>query len=101
MGGGISRWMGELAMRFPPGRLVVSTGAAGSAPTDESFPNRIDRLPIPANRLRTVEGIVLWARRAAALATENLAESVWCGNLKPAGYPARWVNSRLSVPYGV
>jgi phosphatidylinositol alpha-1,6-mannosyltransferase len=93
--------MGELAMRFPPGRLVVSTGDAGSEPTDESFPNRIDRLPIPANRLRTVQGIVLWSRRAVALAKRNRAEFVWCGNLKPAGYPARWVNSRLSVPYGV
>jgi glycosyltransferase involved in cell wall biosynthesis len=93
--------MGELAMRFPPGRLVVSTGDAGGEAPDESFPNHIDRLPIPASRLRTVQGIVLWSRRAVALAKRNRAEFVWCGNLKPAGYPARWVNSRLSVPYGV
>jgi phosphatidyl-myo-inositol dimannoside synthase len=102
MGGGISRWMGELAKRFPPGGLVVSTGQyAGSELIDEFFPNRIDRLPISAKRLRTVQGIVLWSRRAGALAKSHRAEFIWCGNLKPAAYPAHWVYTRLGVPYGV
>jgi phosphatidylinositol alpha-1,6-mannosyltransferase len=28
-------------------------------------------------------------------------EFVWCGNLKPAGYPARWVRQRVGTPYGI
>jgi phosphatidyl-myo-inositol dimannoside synthase len=102
MGGGISRWMGELAKQYPPGGLVVSTGqSGGSELIDEFFPNRIDRLPISAARLRTVQGIVRWSRRAVALAKWHRPMFVWCGNLKPAAYPAHWVNTRLGVPYGV
>jgi phosphatidylinositol alpha-1,6-mannosyltransferase len=102
MGGGISRWMGELARRFPPGGLVVSTGQHGeSERTDESFPNLIDRLPIPSIRLRTVQGIVLWSRRAVALARRHRTEFVWCGNVKPAAYPAHWAHTRTGIPYGV
>jgi phosphatidylinositol alpha-1,6-mannosyltransferase len=94
--------MGELAQRFPAGTLVVSTGRydAQSA-TDQPFPNYVDRLPIPAHRLRTVQGMVLWSRRAVTLASSLGAEFVWCGNLKPAAYPARWVRQRLGTPYGV
>jgi phosphatidylinositol alpha-1,6-mannosyltransferase len=36
-----------------------------------------------------------------ALARTELAEFTWCGNLKPAAYPARWVAARVGVPYGV
>jgi phosphatidyl-myo-inositol dimannoside synthase len=102
MGGGISRWMGELAQRFPAGTLVVSTGRYDAqSTTDQLFPNYVDRLPIPAHRLRTVQGMVLWSRRAVTLAGSLAAEFVWCGNLKPAAYPARWVRQRLGTPYGV
>ena len=101
MGGGIARWMGELARRFPAGSLVVSTGRYGHGTADSVFPNHVDRLPVPAHRLRTVQGVVLWSRRAAALATTLEAEFVWCGNLKPAAYPARWVKQRLGTPYGI
>jgi phosphatidylinositol alpha-1,6-mannosyltransferase len=44
---------------------------------------------------------VLWSRRAASLARSLHPEFVWCGNLKPAGYPARWVRQRLGTPYGI
>jgi phosphatidylinositol alpha-1,6-mannosyltransferase len=102
MGGGIARWMGELARRFPPGSLVVSTGRYGAAATvDQQFPNLVDRVPISAHRLRTVQGTVVWSRRAVALAGALGAEFVWCGNLKPAAYPARWVKQRLGTPYGI
>ena len=102
MGGGIARWMGELAQRFPAGTLVVSTGRYDAQSiADQHFPNHVDRLPIPAHRLRTVQGMVLWSRRAATLARSLGAEFVWCGNLKPAAYPARWVRQRLGTPYGV
>jgi phosphatidylinositol alpha-1,6-mannosyltransferase len=94
--------MGELARHYPPGTLVVSTGQyPDSASADEQFPNRVDRLSVPARRLRTLQGIVLWSRRAVALAQARSVTFVWCGNLKPAAYPARWTMRRTGVPYGV
>jgi len=102
MGGGIARWMGEMANRYPSGRLIVSTGQFGKgALQDEQFVNPVDRLPLPSSRLRSVPGIVRWSRRAEALARTHQVEFVWCGNLKPAAYPARWVKSRVGVPYGI
>jgi phosphatidylinositol alpha-1,6-mannosyltransferase len=29
------------------------------------------------------------------------SDFIWCGNLKPAGYPARWVHARTDVPYAI
>jgi phosphatidylinositol alpha-1,6-mannosyltransferase len=102
MGGGISRWMGELALRYPPGSLVVSTGdQPGHDGVDRSFPNRIDRLGIPARRLRTVQGLLRWSSRVARLTQTLGTEFIWCGNLKPAAYPARWAATRSGTPYGV
>jgi phosphatidylinositol alpha-1,6-mannosyltransferase len=102
MGGGIARMMGELARRYHPGTLVVSTGQYGDgANADAAFPNVVDRLRLPSRRLRALQGLVLWSRRAAALARSLHPEFVWCGNLKPAGYPARWVRQRIGTPYGI
>jgi phosphatidyl-myo-inositol dimannoside synthase len=102
MRGGIARWMGELARRYPPGSLVVSTGEHPDGKlVDAGYPNPVDRLPIPARRLRTVQGLVLWSRRVAALARTTAAEFIWCGNIKPAGYPARWTAARVGTPYGI
>jgi phosphatidyl-myo-inositol dimannoside synthase len=102
MGGGIARWMGELARHYPAGSLTVSTGQhPQSSVADPQFPNRIDRLPLASNRLRTLQGTVLWSRRAVALTSSGSFEFVWCGNLKPAAYPARWVRRRTGVPYGI
>jgi phosphatidylinositol alpha-1,6-mannosyltransferase len=102
MGGGIARWMGELAKRYPSGRLIVSTGQFGEGDLrDQQFVSCIDRLPVRSGRLRSVPGIVRWSRRAEALARRHRAEFVWCGNLKPAAYPAKWVKTRMGVPYGV
>jgi phosphatidylinositol alpha-1,6-mannosyltransferase len=102
MGGGIARWMGELAKRYPPGALVVSTGSYGDSADDQlGFCNRVDRLALPSDRLRTIQGLFLWSRRAVLLTISHRAEFIWCGNLKPAGYPARWVHRRLGVPYGI
>jgi phosphatidyl-myo-inositol dimannoside synthase len=102
MGGGIARWMGELAKRFPPGSLVVSTAqhppASGSNPV---LPTLIDRLPIESQRLRTIQGNWHWSRRAAQLVRSHGVAFVWCGNIKPAAYPARWVKLRLGVRYGI
>ena len=102
MGGGIARWMGELAKRYPPGRLIVSTGQFGGGNLgDQQFVSCIDRLPIRSSRLRSLPGVVRWSHRADALARKHRAEFVWCGNLKPAAYPAKWVKTRVGVPYGV
>ncbi|MDQ3138333.1 MAG: glycosyltransferase family 4 protein [Gemmatimonadota bacterium] len=102
IGGGIARWMAELAKRYPAGSLVVSTGQHGeAAEVDAGFPNRIDRLAIPSRRLRTIHGILLWSRRVAVLARSIDAEFIWCGNVKPAAYPAKWTMERTGTPFGI
>jgi len=102
MGGGIARLMGELTRHFPAGSLLVSTGTmTGSAATDATFPNPIDRISIPARRLRTLRGLLFWSRRVMTLAREHDPGFVWCGQLRPAAYPAKWLNERLRVPYGI
>ena len=102
IGGGIARWMAELAKRYPKGRLVVSTGQHSDArDVDSTFPNRVDRLPVSARRLRTLQGILLWSRRAAVLTRTIGAEFIWCGNIKPAAYPAKWTMERTGTPFGI
>lgn len=102
IGGGIARWMAELAKRYEPGSLVVSTGQHPDSPdVDSTFPNRVDRLPLAARRLRTLRGLLFWSRRAAVLTRECGAEFIWCGNMKPAAYPAKWTMERLGTPFGV
>ncbi len=94
--------MGELALRYPPGSLVVSTGAyRDSAASDAGFPQPIDRVGIRATRLRTINGLALWTARAGALARRVHPGFAWCGELKPAGYPARWLNLRRGLPFGI
>lgn len=94
--------MGELALRYPRGSLIVSTGAyEGSAASDARFPQPVDRVAIRATRLRTLQGLVAWTWRASSLARRFHPGFAWCGELKPAGYPARWVAARQGVPYGV
>ncbi len=90
--------MGELALRYPPGELIVSTGRyVGAAESDGRFPQPIDRVNVAAQRLRTVWGLARWTWRARALARRHRVGFSWCAEFKPAGYPAR----RLGVPYGV
>ncbi len=102
IGGGISRMMGEIARRYPPGGLVVSTGStSGAAEFDAQFPHPVDRMNIESRRLRAVGGWVPWCRRAAVLARAVRPELMWCGNLKPAAYPANWVTRRQGIPHGV
>ena len=102
IGGGIARWMAELARRYPPGSLVVSTGQVNRASeSDAAFPNRVDRLAISSRRLRTLQGVMLWSRRVAVLARSTDAEFIWCGNIKPAAYPAKWTRERTGTPFGI
>jgi phosphatidylinositol alpha-1,6-mannosyltransferase len=100
--GGIARMMGELARRYPPHSLVVSTGTyPGSAASDRDFRQTIDRVPVAAEHLRTVTGLLRWTRRAGQLARRLRPGFTWCGELKPAAYPARWLHARYGVPYGI
>jgi len=94
--------MGELARRYPANSLVVSTGAyAGAESSDIRMPQRIDRTRTRAARLKTVQGLAAWTWRAGQLARSARPRFTWCGELKPAGYPARWLQVRHGIPYGV
>ena len=102
MGGGIARWMGEMALRYPPGTLTVSTARhSGSQAGDARYPNQVDRLDLPGRRLRTVQGLVRWSHRAGRLAKSQGSEFAWCGQLRPAAYPARWLHATTGMPYGI
>lgn len=102
LGGGIARLHGELARRYPAGELIVSTPQDPDAgEVDAQFRGAVDRLPVSRQRTRSLPGLLLWSRRAASLAREHHVRFVHCGNVKPAGYPARWVFERCRVPYGI
>ena len=102
IGGGIARMTGEVAARYPVGQLVVSTGRVpGDAESDARLPNRVDRLSLPSDRLRSLPGLLRWTRRASELAREQEVGFAWCGNIKPALYPARWLRVRSGIPTGV
>ena len=82
--------------------MVVSTGAwPDSAASDALVPQRVDRIPIASNRLKSLPGLVRWSHRAGELVRELRPEFIWCANLKPAGYPARWLHARTGIPYGI
>jgi glycosyltransferase involved in cell wall biosynthesis len=94
--------MGEVALRYPRNSLVVSTGAyENSDESDARVPQIVDRAGIRATRLKTAQGLALWTWRAGALAKRWRPGFAWCAELKPAGYPARWLRGRHKVPYGV
>jgi phosphatidylinositol alpha-1,6-mannosyltransferase len=102
MDGGIARMMGEIARRYPSSSLVVSTGAQPDSTTaDATIGHPVRRTTVPSRRLRTLQGMVSWTRAAESLARTMRPEFVWCGNFKPAGYPARWINRVLGTPYGI
>lgn len=102
VGGGISRWIEEMARRYPPGTLRVSTGSMpGQEAIDCAFPNPVDRIAVSSHRLKTLRGRLAWRRRAGMLASDPMARFSWCGSLRPAGYPARHAWKRYGVPYGV
>lgn len=101
-GGGIARMMGEVALRYPEHGLLVSTGTwPGSEASDASFPQTIDRVAVGAKRLRTLNGLIRWTRRAAGLARQTDPGFAWCDEVKPAGYAATWLHARRAIPFGV
>jgi phosphatidylinositol alpha-1,6-mannosyltransferase len=102
MPGGVARWMYEIARRYPAPGLVVSTGAhPDGTDIDGTLPSPVDRLPLPPKRLKTLQGLLLWARRSAVLARSHRARFIWCGDIHPAGYPAKWTLERVGTPFGI
>ncbi len=101
-GGGIARMMGEVALRYPPRGLTISTGTwPGWEAGDPRFLQTIDRLAIGAKRLRTLNGLGLWTWRAASLARRTRPGFIWCDEVKPAGYAATWLRACGGPPFGV
>jgi phosphatidylinositol alpha-1,6-mannosyltransferase len=102
MSGGIARAMGELARHAESGSLMVSTGRVEACEEfDHGCTARVDRLAGPSERLRTVPGLIRWARRADQLVRESRPDFIWAGNLRPAGPVARWIGARHGIPYGL
>ncbi len=100
--GGLARWMAEIARRYPAPGIVVSTGQhPDSQETDEALPCEVDRVPIPMRRLRGLQGLLLWSRRVAQLARTHEARFIWCGDITPGGYPAKWTHERVGTPFGI
>jgi phosphatidylinositol alpha-1,6-mannosyltransferase len=94
--------MYEVARRYPAPGLVVSTAShPDGADVDGTLSRPVDRLPIPSKRLNTLQGVMLWARRSAVLARSHRARFTWCGDIHPAGYPAKWTLERVGTPFGI
>jgi phosphatidylinositol alpha-1,6-mannosyltransferase len=104
MGGGIARFHGELVRHYPAGELLVSTPQdpdAAEVDAQLGGPGIVDRLPISRRATKSLPGLLFWSRRASSLARQRHARFVYCGNIKPAGYPTRWVYERTRIPYCV
>lgn len=102
MGGGIARWMSEIARRYPAGELVICTGRLpGAATADAALPNAVSRVPIPSGRLRTLLGQFQWGRQVLRLDRRFGFGFVWCDNIRPSAYPANLLFRRRRRPYGV
>jgi hypothetical protein len=87
-GGGIARWLAEMARHYPPGGMVISTGSwPGSALADAEIPQRVDRLDIPSTRLRTPLGLARWSQRAQALVRETALTSSGAATSSPPVIP--------------
>src|SRR2546421_11927336 len=86
---------------FPYTTLFRTPADPDAAEVDAGFPAVVDRLPIGVRRAKTLPAVLFWSRRAASLARQHRVRFVHCGNVKPAGYPARWVHERLRIPYGI
>jgi len=97
LGGGIARWLGELAARTD---LVVSTGSVPDA-DDQRFGGRVDRVGIAASRLKNPAGMLAWRTRIARLVRDHRPGFIWVGNVRPAGPLAAWIHDRDRIPYGI
>ena len=88
------RRLARAAIRWLTPFVVFASCLAGAAESDRVFPNRIDRLAYPSRRLKTLPGLLRWSRRVSGLIEELRPRFIWCGNLRPAAYPAKWARER-------
>jgi len=102
MGGGIARMMAEVAGRYPPPGLVVSTGIPKEA-RDRALEERVrvHRLRVPAERLRTLGGLRRWTDEGLSLVQRYRPCFVWAGNIRPAATVAVRLARSAKVPYGL
>jgi len=99
---GVARMMGEIALRYPKGELLVSTGSNRDAQeTDSLYPAQVDRLPIPTRSLSGLAGLLFWSRRVVTLSREAQPRFAWCDSIRPAAYAAKWTHERVGTRYGV
>ena len=94
---------GRARQALSEGPLVVSTGQHSDAlgRGREAFPTGSTGSRFPRGGCARIQGILLWSRRAAVLARTIGAEFIWCGNIKPAAYPAKWTMERTGTPFGI
>jgi phosphatidylinositol alpha-1,6-mannosyltransferase len=97
LGGGIARWLEELAARTD---LIVSTGTMLNA-DDRRFGGRVDRLRVPSSKLKNPTGLLAWRRRLGRLIRERRPDFLWVGNLRPAGPVAAWAARGRRIPYAL
>ena len=102
-GGGIARWLAEMARCYPPGGMVVSTGAwAGSAASDAEVHQRVDRLPIHSTRLKTLPGTpALVPPRRRPRRASSAPSSPGAPTSSRPGIPRDGSTSRNGTPYGI
>jgi phosphatidylinositol alpha-1,6-mannosyltransferase len=100
---GIARLMGEIARRYPPGELLVSTGQhRDSLEIDARYAaTAIDRLPLSSRSLNGFAGLLMWSRRVVSLARTHKPRFAWADSIRPATYPAKWAHERVGTSYGV
>jgi phosphatidyl-myo-inositol dimannoside synthase len=91
--GGIQQYLHALSTRLPPGELAVYAPAwPGAAAFDAALPFPVHRHP---TSLMVPTPAV--ARRAAALAREHDAATVWFGASAPLGVLGAWLRRRAGV----
>src|SRR3989441_2709447 len=79
-------WAEALGRLLGDGGFSDRLAAAGRAYVRREF--TLERTPDRTQAVYTV-----------GLARQHRVQFVYCGNVKPAGYPARWVYERTKVPY--
>jgi phosphatidylinositol alpha-1,6-mannosyltransferase len=98
--GGMARRHVELVRRFPneTESMIVSTVQLDGAELfdrGESYP--IYRQPFHFREANRFSRQLQWSRWLVTNA--DTVDVIHCGNIRPAGYPTVWANSRLGTPY--
>ena len=97
--GGMARRHVALCRRFAPDSVVVSTvSAPAAAQFDAGESYRIVRQPFAFAGAKVLHNELRWARWLVRECRTGV-DIVHCGNIRPAGYPVRWAQTRTGTPY--